>query len=187
LDSFHLEDALLTIYDVDNFRPYTVSIISAQLPQLRQHYLLYDFLCGHSIVGYLDNSLFTIHASQLYSRTDTSPARTKIRKSHFRLDGLNVDFVNGGEGMASWIKSGTVSVDVHYVFPTDMRDPVFHRVVESIAESIHVLYKRNGNGIVDKNLLRMFDKWKTFYDVRSADSESAETPGLFTFIPRINA
>ncbi|KAJ2854027.1 Mitochondrial distribution and morphology protein 31, mitochondrial precursor [Coemansia erecta] len=69
LDSFSVEDMLLTVYPWQNFRPITVSIYSASLPRFRDRWLLYDAINANSIVGMYDGSLFTIHQAHqhLYS------------------------------------------------------------------------------------------------------------------------
>lgn len=69
IDSFKLEDVLVTIYQPYNFRPFSVSIFSCDLPRLRRQWLFYDFLSAHNISGSFDNSLFTIHPRQMPSHT----------------------------------------------------------------------------------------------------------------------
>ncbi|KAJ2592330.1 Mitochondrial distribution and morphology protein 31, mitochondrial precursor [Coemansia sp. RSA 1722] len=75
LDSFNVEDMLLTVYPWQNFRPITVSIYSASLPRFRDRWLLYDALNASSIVGMYDGSLFTIHQAHqhLYQHQHRDP------------------------------------------------------------------------------------------------------------------
>jgi hypothetical protein len=47
-----------------NFRPYTVSIYTADLPIFRTQWMLYDIMCAESIVGMFDGCLFSVHKSQ---------------------------------------------------------------------------------------------------------------------------
>ncbi|KAI9018411.1 mitochondrial distribution and morphology protein-domain-containing protein [Hyaloraphidium curvatum] len=44
-----------------SFRPYTISVFSADLPVFRQEWMLYDILAADSVVGMFDNCLFSIH------------------------------------------------------------------------------------------------------------------------------
>ncbi|KAJ5774635.1 hypothetical protein N7457_009531 [Penicillium paradoxum] len=129
IDSFKMHDLLVTVYQPDNFRPFSVSIFSCDLPQLRKQWLFYDFLSANMMSGSYDNSLFTIHARQ-------SPGFTGIRqdsgteddgksspwKKHnrIRVDGLNVDHLNRGvQGPFSWIHEGTVDIVADIMLPAE--------------------------------------------------------------------
>jgi len=63
IDRFTLDDMLITVYN-PSFRPYTVSIFSADLPILRKQWLLYDIFCADSVVGMFDNCLFSVHQAR---------------------------------------------------------------------------------------------------------------------------
>ncbi|KAJ6136012.1 hypothetical protein N7512_001172 [Penicillium capsulatum] len=129
IDSFKMHDVLVTIYQPDNFRPYSVSIFSCDLPQLRKQWLFYDFLSANMMSGSFDNSLFTIHPRQTHSFTggrldqgleeDGKPSPWK-KHSRIRVDGLNIDHLNRGvQGPFSWIHEGTVDIVADMMFPTD--------------------------------------------------------------------
>jgi mitochondrial distribution and morphology protein 31 len=129
IDSFKMEDLLVTVYQPNNFRPFPVSIFSCDLPQLRKQWLFYDFLSADMMSGSFDNSLFTIHPRQTHSYTgaqlsngvepDGKPSPWK-KHSRIRVDGLNVDHLNRGvEGPFSWIHEGTVDIVADIMFPTD--------------------------------------------------------------------
>lgn len=47
IDSFKMSDVLVTVYQPGNFRPFSVSIFSCDLPQLRKQWLLYDFMSAN--------------------------------------------------------------------------------------------------------------------------------------------
>lgn len=69
LESLQLEDVLITVYQPDNFRPYTASIFRADLRCFRKQWLFYDFLCAENVVGQFDNCLFSLHKPQSIGRT----------------------------------------------------------------------------------------------------------------------
>lgn len=123
IDSFKMHDVLVTIYQPDNFRPYSVSIFSCDLPQLRKQWLFYDFLSANMMSGSFDNSLFTIHPRQTHNfkgvEEDGQPSPWK-KHSRIRVDGLNIDHLNRGvQGPFSWIHEGTVDIVADMMFPTD--------------------------------------------------------------------
>lgn len=129
IDSFKMHDVLVTMYQPDDFRPYSISIFSCDLPQLRKQWLFYDFLSANMMSGSFDNSLFTIHPRQTPSfvggrlnngvEEDGKPSPWK-KHSRIRVDGLNIDHLNRGvEGPFSWIHEGTVDIVADLMFPTD--------------------------------------------------------------------
>ena len=129
LESFKMEDLLVTVHQPDHFRPFSVSIYSCDLPQLRQQGLFYDFLSANVMSGSFDNSLFTIHPRQTHNHTGVqlsqgseSGAEATQWKKHarFRIDGLVIDHLNRGvDGMFSWIKEGKVDIVSDIMFPSD--------------------------------------------------------------------
>lgn len=129
LDSFKMEDLLVTIYQPNNFRPFSVSIFSCDLPQLRKQWLFYDFLSANMMSGSFDNSLFTIHPRQTHNYTgqqlshgmETDGEATQWKKhTRFRIDALNIDHLNRGvEGPFSWISQGNVDIVSDIMFPND--------------------------------------------------------------------
>ncbi|OJJ47430.1 hypothetical protein ASPZODRAFT_114092 [Penicilliopsis zonata CBS 506.65] len=128
IDSFKMEDLLVTIYQPGNFRPFPVSIFSCDLPQLRQQWLFYDFLSANMMSGSFDNSLFTIHPRQSHNYTGlalnqrSEPGEPQPWKKHsrIRIDGLNIDHLNRGiQGPFSWIHEGNVDIIADIMFPAD--------------------------------------------------------------------
>ncbi|KAF9886186.1 Mitochondrial distribution and morphology protein 31, mitochondrial precursor [Aspergillus nanangensis] len=129
IDSFKMNDVLVTVYQPDNFRPFSVSIFSCDLPQLRKQWLLYDFMSANMMSGSYDNSLFTIHPRQTHSFSgaqlgtssdeDGKPSPWK-KHSRVRIDGLNIDHLNRGvQGPFGWIHEGTVDIAADIMFPAE--------------------------------------------------------------------
>ncbi|MCJ1351556.1 MAG: Mitochondrial distribution and morphology protein 31, mitochondrial precursor [Icmadophila ericetorum] len=143
LDSFKMEDLLLTVYQPKDFRPFTVSIFTCDLPQLRRQWLFYDFLSANVISGSFDESLFTIHPRQIHGSLASQlpngmEARDSIpwkKQSRLRIDGLNIHHLNRGvEGPFSWIHEGNVDIVADIMFPADND--------ESIARIVSDFYDR---------------------------------------------
>ncbi|KAI5308862.1 Mitochondrial distribution and morphology protein 31, mitochondrial precursor, partial [Ascosphaera atra] len=145
LDSFKLDDLLVTVYQPDGFRPFPFSIFSCELPQLRRQWLFYDLLCATTMSGSYDNSLFTIHPRQTqgYSgislnstgmEEDGKPSPWK-KQNRFRIDGLNIDHLNRGvSGPFGWIREGTVDLVADIMFPAENH--------ESLAKVMADVYDR---------------------------------------------
>lgn len=129
IDSFKMNDVLVSVFQPDNFRPFSVSIFSCDLPQLRKQWLFYDFMSANMMSGSFDNSLFTIHPRQTHSFTgarldgeDDGEGKSNPWKKHsrIRIDGLNIDHLNRGvQGPFSWIHEGTVDIVADIMFPAD--------------------------------------------------------------------
>lgn len=129
IDSFKMEDLLVTVHQPQSFRPFSVSIFSCDLPQLRRQWLFYDFLSANMISGAFDNSLFTIHPQQNHSHIRVQPqvntgANEEVhlfkKQSEIRIDGLNIDHLNRGvQGPFSWIHEGNVDIVSLITFPAD--------------------------------------------------------------------
>ena len=134
LDSFKMEDVLITVYQPQGFRPFPISIFSAELPQLRKHYLFYDILSANTMSGSFDNSLFTIHPRQTHSYTgaplnhgshQNGEGDPWKKHSRIRIDGLNIDHLNRNvEGPFSWIHEGNVDIVADIMFPVDNDDSI---------------------------------------------------------------
>jgi distribution and morphology protein 31 len=131
LESFKLEDLLLTIHQPDGFRPFSVSIYSCELPQLRKQWLFYDFLSANNMSGSFDGSLFTIHPRQAHGiGPGSGHAQDEIaaigdvsawkKISRLRIDGLKIDHLNRGvDGPFGWIYEGNVDIIADIMFPAD--------------------------------------------------------------------
>lgn len=129
INSFKMEDLLVTIHQPHDFRPFSVSIFSCDLPQLRRQWLFYDFLSANVMSGSFDDSLFTIHPRQMHGYIGTQPnsanglsSESKLwkKQSRLRIDGLNIDHLNRGvEGPFSWIHEGNVDIIADIMFPAE--------------------------------------------------------------------
>ncbi|KAI9311972.1 mitochondrial distribution and morphology proteins-domain-containing protein [Dichotomocladium elegans] len=84
LAKFTLEDLLVTVYQPNGFRPYPISIFSAQLDQFRKQWLFYDILCATSIVGAFDKCLFSVHSPQLEKSVLEQADHIDAKKTGFR-------------------------------------------------------------------------------------------------------
>ncbi|KAL8767449.1 MAG: hypothetical protein Q9209_006035 [Squamulea sp. 1 TL-2023] len=138
IDSFKLEDLLITVHQPNDFRPFSVSIFSCDLPRLRRQWLFYDFLSANMMSGSFDESLFTIHPRQTHASIEPQlggdPEHWK-KHSRLRIDGLNIDHLNRGvEGPFSWIHEGNVDIVSDIMFPVDTD--------ESIAKVMSDFYDR---------------------------------------------
>ena len=144
INSFKLEDLLVTVHQPSGFRPFSVSVFTCDLPQLRRQWLFYDFLSANVMSGSFDDSLFTIHPRQMHGHVGTqlegdteANGQTSPWKKHSRLriDGLGIDHLNRGvEGPFSWIHEGNVDIVADIMFPTDND--------ESIAKVMSDFYDR---------------------------------------------
>lgn len=131
IDSFKMEDLLVTIHQPKGFRPFSVSIFSCELPQLRKQWLFYDFLSANNMSGAYDGSLFTIHPRQVHgipnSHNSSENGEPEPWKKHSRLriDGLKIDHLNRGvEGPFGWIHEGNVDIVADVMFPADTDDSI---------------------------------------------------------------
>ncbi|KAL4797370.1 hypothetical protein BDV19DRAFT_61936 [Aspergillus venezuelensis] len=140
IDSFKMSDLLVTVYQPNNFRPFSVSIFSCDLPQLRKQWLFYDFLSANMMSGSFDNSLFTIHPRQTHSFTgaqldngaeeDDKPTPWK-KHSRIRIDALNIDHLNRGvQGPFGWIHEGNVDIVADIMFPADNDESITKVMVD---------------------------------------------------------
>jgi distribution and morphology protein 31 len=137
IESFKLEDLLVTVYQPDEFRPFHVSIYSCNLPQLRKQWLFYDLLSANYCTGSFDDSLFTIHPRQSHNMLpghDSEEESLWKKTSRLRIDGLPIDHLNRGiEGPFSWIQQGSVNIVADVSFPLD-DDAQFSKLVHDIYE-----------------------------------------------------
>lgn len=134
IESFRLEDLLLTIHEPNQFRPFSVSIYSCELPQLRKQWLFYDFLSASHMSGSYDGSLFTIHPRQVHgvasshdrgAGTIAGEAHAWKKFNRLRIDGLKIDHLNRGvEGPFGWIYEGNVDIVADVMFPADSDDGI---------------------------------------------------------------
>ena len=164
INSFRMEDLLVTVHQPRSFRPFSVSIFSCDLPQLRRQWLFYDFLSANMMSGSFDESLFTIHPRQMHGHVgsqtingtqingETSPWK---KHSRLRIDGLSIDHLNRGiEGPFSWIHQGNVDIVADIMFPADNDESIakvmsdfYDRMEATVTSDRHVGKRRHSNAI----------------------------------------
>ena len=143
IDSFKMDDLLVTVHQPGGFRPFPVSIFSCDLPQLRMQWIFYDFLSANNVSGSFDESLFTIHPRQMHGRVwptfrqSAEDSEDPWKKhSRLRIDGLKIDHLNRGvEGPFSWIREGNVDVVADVLFPTET-DKGITKVVTDVYDQL---------------------------------------------------
>lgn len=161
LDSFKMEDLLVTVYQPNKFRPFSVSIFSCDLPQLRKQWLFYDFLSANMMSGSFDNSLFTIHPRQTHNYTgaqliegrETEDGISWKKHSRIRIDALNIDHLNRGyEGPFSWIHEGNVDIVADIMIPNENDDSIA-KVMSDFYDRVEATVTSNGhrNNVIDNS------------------------------------
>jgi distribution and morphology protein 31 len=172
IDFFKMEDLLVTIHQPNGFRPFSVSIFSCELPQLRKQWLFYDFLSATNMSGAFDGSLFTIHPRQLHgfagsqaAHDDTgsnSEANPWKKHSRLRIDGLKIDHLNRGvEGPFGWIHEGNIDIVADVMFPADTDD--------SIAKVMSDFYDRMEATVTSNRYIHILEN-----NPRTADLDTPE-------------
>lgn len=135
IENFKMDDALVTLYNPNGFRPFSVSIFNCELPRLRKHWLFYDILSANNMTGTYDNSLFTVHPLQQESVSSYDKSVWK-KITRLRIDAVNIDHLNrGAQGPLSWIESGNVDLTADIMFPDEEENLNFAQVLRDIKAS----------------------------------------------------
>ncbi|ROV99443.1 hypothetical protein VMCG_06342 [Cytospora schulzeri] len=160
IDHFKLEDLLVTVHQPGGFRPFSVSIFSCELPQLRKQWLFYDFLSASHMSGSFDGSLFTIHPKQVhgapageekYAADNLGEPSAWKKFSRLRIDGLRIDHLNRGvEGTFGWIYEGNVDIVADVMFPADPD--------ESIGKVMSDFYDKMEEAVTSNRYLRILEQ-----------------------------
>ncbi|SCV72728.1 BQ2448_4265 [Microbotryum intermedium] len=152
LESLQIQDFLVTIYQPDQFRPYTFSIFNADIRRFRKQWLFYDLMSAESVVGQVDNCLFSLHTPQSIGRTseeDLKDARWG-RMSRFRIDGVPIDHMQSAKdtGVLSWITSGRCDLVADIRFPRDGDELDLSTLVADLVDEIggRLQIATNGGG-----------------------------------------
>ena len=170
IDSFRLEDLLVTIHQPSCFRPFLVSVFACDLPRLRKQWLFYDLLSANTISGSYDNSLFTLHPRQSSGQNDDEVVQHKV--SRLRVDGVDIEHLNRGvEGPFGWIQQGTVDV------VADMELPLSHevnltKIVQGVVDHIE--------GAVNKHPAHLDDDPKIYMEILVKLNNTRAAVPLFT-------
>lgn len=142
IDRFKMDDVLLTVYQPNKFRPFTVSVFNCELPRLRKQWLFYDFMSANNMSGSFDDSLFTVHPRQVHGHTGVrlgdlgqeGEGEQWKKHSRLRIDGLNIDHLNRGvEGPFSWITEGNVDIVADVMIPND-EDGIWQKSAKAMSE-----------------------------------------------------
>jgi distribution and morphology protein 31 len=168
IDSFKMEDLLVTVHQPNGFRPFSISIFSCDLPQLRKQWLFYDFLSANNMSGAFDGSLFTIHPRQMHGfaaahhEESNDEANPWKKHSRLRIDGLKIDHLNRGvEGPFGWIYEGNVDIVADIMFPADED--------ESIAKVMSDFYDRMEATVTSNRYIHILEN-----NPRTADLDTPE-------------
>lgn len=196
LNSFKMEDLLVTIYQPGGFRPFAASVYSCDLPQLRKQWLFYDFLSANMMSGSFDNSLFTIHPRQTHNYTGTQlssgreseDGSTWKKHSRIRIDGLNIDHLNRGyDGPFSWIHEGNVDIVADIMLPNDddeslakVMSDMYDRVEATVTQS-----SRNKHHFSD-HATHGFDDHHHDGETAAQEEESAESKRFMIMDMRVH-
>jgi distribution and morphology protein 31 len=170
IDSFKMEDLLITIHQPNGFRPFSVSIFSCELPQLRKQWLFYDFLSANTVSGAFDGSLFTIHPRQMHgfagAQSTDSESGTEPWKKHSRLriDSLKIDHLNRGvNGPFGWIHEGNVDIVADVMLPAEADD--------SIAKVMSDFYDRMEETVTSNRYLHINSPRESHPEQRASHAE----------------
>ncbi|EFQ28795.1 hypothetical protein CGRA01v4_10217 [Colletotrichum graminicola] len=203
IDSFKLEDLLVTVHQPNGFRPFSVSIYSCELPQLRKQWLFYDFLSATHMSGSFDGSLFTIHPRQVHGTIagengdvadDVGEPSAWKKFSRLRIDGLKIDHLNRGVvGPFGWIYEGNVDIVADVMFPADVDDGIT-KVMSDFYDQLEDVVISNRMRLLQKDLLAttasdLLGPTPTEGHLSQAApgpagdeaQESPDTPGFFDF------
>ncbi|KAM3548837.1 hypothetical protein MY1884_009002 [Beauveria asiatica] len=163
IESFKLEDLLVTIHQPNGFRPFSVSIYSCELPQLRKQWIFYDFLAATHVSGSFDGSLFTIHPRQVHGipsnhyqgrLIDADESKAWKKSSRLRIDGLEIDHLNRGvEGPFGWIYEGDVDIVADVMFPAD-NDESLSKVMADFYDQLEEVVTANRNRFLRNTIVR---------------------------------
>ncbi|GAA5854559.1 hypothetical protein JCM3766R1_006076 [Sporobolomyces carnicolor] len=153
LESLQIQDFLVTIYQPENFRPYTFSIFNADIRKFRKQWLFYDLMAAESITGQVDNCLFSLHRPQSIGRTSEEDLRDArwSRMSRFRIDGVPIDHMQSASdtGVMSWVTSGRLDLVADIRFPReDDQDLDLSALVADLVDDLagRLSNKANGGG-----------------------------------------
>ncbi|GAA5914495.1 mitochondrial distribution and morphology protein [Sporobolomyces salmoneus] len=150
LESLQIQDFLVTIYQPENFRPYTFSIFNADIRKFRKQWLFYDLMSAESITGQVDNCLFSLHRPQSIGRTseeDLKDARWS-RMSRFRIDGVPIDHMQSSSdtGVMSWVTSGRLDLVADIRFPREDTDLDLSTLVADLVDDLTDRLRDNKHG-----------------------------------------
>ncbi|KAL1843379.1 hypothetical protein VTJ49DRAFT_1966 [Mycothermus thermophilus] len=187
IDHFKLEDLLVTVHQPNGFRPFSVSIFSCELPQLRKQWLFYDFLSASHMSGAYDGSLFTIHPRQIHGvpagKDESSDPGVWKKFSRIRIDGLKIDHLNRGvDGPFGWIYEGNVDIVADIMFPADPAEGIgkvvadfYDKMEEAVTSNRYLRILENSSGRNRKPVIDILDNSTSGVFYSSADERVSAT------------
>ncbi|KAK3898446.1 mitochondrial distribution and morphology proteins-domain-containing protein [Staphylotrichum tortipilum] len=182
LDHFKMEDLLVTVHQPDGFRPFSVSIFSCELPQLRKQWLFYDFLSASHMSGSFDGSLFTIHPRQIHGMSserhldEFGDSNVWKKFSRLRIDGLKIDHLNRGvEGPFGWIYEGNVDIVADVMFPADP--------AEGIGKVVAEFYDKVEEAVTSNRYIKILETTGSRNRTPEIDIIDNSTSGVFLTTP----
>ncbi|KAG9236890.1 mitochondrial distribution and morphology protein-like protein 31 [Amylocarpus encephaloides] len=172
MDSFKMEDLLVTIHQPNGFRPFSVSIFSCELPQLRKQWLFYDFLSANNMSGAFDGSLFTIHPRQVHGfagahhEEQEEEGNPWKKHSRLRIDGLKIDHLNRGvDGPFGWIHEGNVDIVADVMLPAEADD--------SIVKVMSDFYDRMEATVTSNRYMHILERSSSTADLLTPENRAA--------------
>ena len=100
-------------------------------------------MSAESIVGQIDNCLFSLHRPQSIGRTTFEEESAELSKwsrmSRFRIDGVPIDHMQSSTdtGVMSWVTSGRLDLVADIRFPReDTKDLDLSRLVGDLVDDI---------------------------------------------------
>ena len=110
-------------------------------------------MSAESIVGQIDNCLFSLHRPQSIGRTTFEEESAELSKwsrmSRFRIDGVPIDHMQSSTdtGVMSWVTSGRLDLVADIRFPReDTKDLDLSRLVGDLVDDITDRFSNSGNG-----------------------------------------
>lgn len=140
LETFHVEDFLVTVYQPGGQRPYNVSIFNANFGPFRKRWLFYDMMSAESMTGQYDNCLFSLHMPQKLGKLHGLQDDNVKRMARFRIDGLPIEhaqYASGHEGPMAWLTSGKLDAVLDIKFPPHPDDEMnIKALIEEIGHNV---------------------------------------------------
>ena len=119
MEGLDINDLLITVKN-PNFRPFHLSIFSAQLPLFRKQWALYDFMCASPMVGVIDGVLFSTHKPQRSDLVlDDDVKGPWAKMINLKMNGLSIEHLvqQVTSGPLSWLTKGKIDLEVSVLIP----------------------------------------------------------------------
>lgn len=138
LEGLEIGDLLITVKN-QNFRPFHLSIFSAQLPLFRKQWALYDFMCASPMVGVIDGVLFSTHKPQRSDLVlDDEVKGPWAKMINLKLNGLSIEHLvqQVTSGPLSWLTMGKIDLEVSVLIPQRLPNEDILQLVRSEISAI---------------------------------------------------